>query len=417
MSFSSVPQTGPTFTKHPPAVDVFHPFPRLPPEIRNKIWSFYLADVTPQRYRFSLRYPVHEVHRSKSWTFPGDELFLVPTFTYNKNYDGPAAPLDFLKPLKESTNTRRIASATCVQSRQVVLELLPDTLSFRNIPIRRGWWVHMAEFPEYTLRFNGAKDIFVFHADWEDQEAAIHISGFRGSPPDSFSRIRHVGIAVDRFTNEHLPQIRIPSHFLPTYGTGHCPCTTEQCQDCCKQEPLPEFLSLFPLLKKFYVAKVPIKSKHQPLDQIPPFPAPEYVICPCPEGSKHSWQMIRSTDACGWFVIYDERSPCPFPKIKRVENLRRLWRPHFPYYQALNHLEILFIQPWDPETCSDSPLCNSACILFSMSFERDCSFILAGGSNTYSEIEAESVIESHQGGFGQKTRIHTSYPLLYSLSL
>jgi hypothetical protein len=68
--------------------------------------------------------------------------------------------------------------------------------------------------------------------------------------------------------------------------------------------------------------------------------------------------MIRSTDACGWFVIYDERSPCPFPRIKRVENLRRLWRPHFPYYRALNHLEILFIQLWDSETCSNSPPCN-----------------------------------------------------------
>jgi hypothetical protein len=360
MAFSSVPQTGPTFTEHPLVEDVFQPFPRLPLEIRNKIWSFYLADATRQMYRFSLRYPIRsQVKLPKNCSLPGDELFLEPTFTRNKRYAGTSAGLDFLQPLKESTNTRRIASATCVQSRQVVLELFPDTLPFRHFPSKWGWWMHVAEFPEYILRFNGAKDIFVFNADWEDQAAAIQISSFRGSPPDSFSRIRHVGIAVDRFTKEHLPQIRIPPHLPSTYGTYYCPCTTEQCQDCCKQEPLPEFLSLFPLLKKFYVARVPIRSNHQPLDQIPSFPPPpEHVICPCPEGPKHSWPMIRSTDACGWFVIYDERSPCPFPKIKRVENLRRLWRPHFPYYRALSHLEILFIQLWDPETCSNSPPCN-----------------------------------------------------------
>lgn len=150
MAFSSVPQTGPTFTEHPLVEDVFQPFPRLPPEIRNKIWSFYLADATRQMYRFSLRYPIRsQVKLPKNCSLPGDELFLEPTFTRNKRYAGTSAGLDFLQPLKESTNTRRIASATCVQSRQVVLELFPDTLPFRHFPSKWGWWMHVAEFPEY----------------------------------------------------------------------------------------------------------------------------------------------------------------------------------------------------------------------------------------------------------------------------
>jgi hypothetical protein len=212
-----------------------------------------------------------------------------------------------------------------------------------------------ADFPEYVLRFNAAKDIIVFHADWTDQEAAVKIAKLKGSLPDDFLKIRHVGIAVDKIRTRY--RTAVP----PKYGTYDCGCLTEECQDYCKKEPLPSFLSLFPLIEKFYIAGVPSSSTHQPGDQIR---AGKELSgdanCACPnEGERHSWSTIRSADACGCFAIYDERSTCPFPKFDRIEELRQHWRPHFPYYRALDYLDIRFIQLWDPDTFTNSPPCNS----------------------------------------------------------
>jgi len=67
-----------------------------------------------------------------------------------------------------TTTTRRIASMTRVQSRQVVLEMYPDTLTFRLFPRHWGLMVNGpdgAGFPEHVLSFNGAKDIFIFNAN------------------------------------------------------------------------------------------------------------------------------------------------------------------------------------------------------------------------------------------------------------
>jgi hypothetical protein len=227
---------------------------------------------------------------------------------------------------------------------------------FRHFPTTWGWWKDTTCFPEHVLHFNGAKDIIVFHANWVDQVTAVQISHFRGSSPEIFSRIRHVGIAVDKLRK--LCYAKIPPH-EDTYGTMDCTCITEECQDYRREEPLPRFLSLFPLIEKFYIASVPSSSTHRPGDQIlsSKFPARD-ANCPCTEGPRHYWPMIRSSDACGQFVIYDDRSSCPFPKFNRVEMLRQHWRPHFPYYRTLESLEIFFIQIWDPETLINSPPCN-----------------------------------------------------------
>ena len=330
--------------------------------VRHKVWTHYLADATPQIYRFTLRYPKRMRRRDsfgRNYLLAGDQLFLQPTGCIKG-----LAERYYLQHLRESTATRHIASATCVQSRQIVLELYPDTLMFRHFPSDWGFLVDKhhtywdspdgASFPEHVLRFNGAKDIIVFHADWADQEAAIEIARLRGSQLSDFLKIRHVGIAVDKIRRKHH------THIPPQYGTPDCICATEECQDYCKKEPLPSFLSLFPLAEKFYIAGVPSSSIHQPGDQIQAGKDPTGdANCPCPnEGSRHSWPMIRSRDTCGWFVIYDERSLCPFPKFDRIEELRQRWRPHFPYYQALDHLEIRFIQLWDPDSFTNSRPCN-----------------------------------------------------------
>jgi len=307
---------------------IFHQYPRLPTELRHKIWTHYVEDATPQIYRFIFRYPEYmsRRHLGRFSYRAGDQLFLQPI----ESTSGPEEK-HLLQPLRESMVTRYIASATCVQSRQVVLQLYPDVLTFRYFPPGWGWregppglWpkTDRVGFPEYVLRFNGAQDIIVFHADWTGLEAAVEISNLRGSPFDNFLKMRHVGIAVHKLRNIYYRQ------GPPGYGAHDsiCTCETEECEDYCKKEPLPSFLSLFPRIEKFYIAGVPSSSTHQPGDQIlaKQFPSGN-ANCPCPnEGPRHSWPLIKSSDACGSFVIYDKRSTCPFPKFDRVEELRQL---------------------------------------------------------------------------------------------
>ena len=114
----------------------------------------------------------------------------------------------------------------------------------------------------------------------------------------------------------------------------------------------PSFLSLFLLLETFYVAGVPNTTIHLPGDQIHAGNGRlGDTNCPCPNDKpRHSWPLIRNLDACGWFLIYDEHSVCPFSKFDNVEKIRLHWCPHFPYYRALNYLEIEFIQLWDPDS-------------------------------------------------------------------
>jgi hypothetical protein len=357
MAFLATPHLGSTVSE---CSSVFYPFPRLPQELRHKIWTLYLSDATPQMYSFELRYPCRLTH--DPWCNnlrPSDQVFLqpLPCVIPDNKY--------FLQPLRASSTTRHIASATCVESRQVVLETCPDTLRFRHFP---GGWMHSkykspadrpdgTGYPEYTLRFNATKDIIVFHAGWEDQAAAVKVSELRGLPPDDFLKIRHVGIAVGSFRVQYR-------HMDTQWGTpferNSCKCKTEVCQDYCKEEPLPKFLSLFPSLETFYVSGVPSGGVHKPGDQGHAGEGPSGdANCSCLNvRQRHSWPMIRSPGVCGWFAIYDERSACPFPKFDPVEEIRQRWRPHFPYYRALDNLDIKFIQLWDPVCCTNSRLCN-----------------------------------------------------------
>ena len=157
---------------------VFPLFPRLPPELRRKIWMYYLTDATPQMYRFTLRYP-HRLSYNpwRNHLCPGDQVFLrLPQC------------------IRGSEDKHR-----------------------KDRPDGAG-------FPEYILRFNSVKDIVVFHAAWEDQEAAVKIANLRGSLPDAFLKIPHVDIAVGGFQMVHNRPLR---YGMPRY---ECGCATEQCQ-------------------------------------------------------------------------------------------------------------------------------------------------------------------------------------------
>jgi hypothetical protein len=345
MASISVPFAADVESTHPHAI--FHPFARLPLELRYKIWIHYLEDQTPLMYNFTLRYPQRINKRTgDNFVYAGDRLFLQP----RECTSGSNRTTQDFSQLRKATATRHIASAVCTEARQVVLELFPDKLRFRNLPREWGWieMAHMgpgklngSPFLEYILRFNGARDIIIFDADWADQESAIKIAALGGSVHDSFLQMRHVGIAIDKL--RHTTDGMMPFK----YGTRACRtgCRTEECRDCCAKEPLPKFLGLFPLLEKFYIAQVPSFSENQPGGQTQTSFTSMGATCPCPSsGPRHSWPVIRSSDTCGWFTIYDERSECLLPKLDRVEELRQHWRPHFPYYRALDHLKIRFIQ-------------------------------------------------------------------------
>lgn len=338
--------------------EIFQPsaMARLPFELRVKIWKYYL-DETPQLYRFNLRYPYRGSVCDSSIrdVQAGDHLILQPVQCILNNDQTRDSPEKcFLQPLRDVMKTRRTASMTCLESRQVVLDMYPDTLTFR---ILSGRWPSGTDpldgtgFVKCTLRFDGSKDIFIFNSCWQDLDATLQIAKLKGSGPADFLTMRHVGIAL----NDLRSSVRY-RYGRPAYGTNKCldNCATEACRDHCQYDPLPAFLSLFPLLERFYIAAVPSSSTHQLENQFQAgtWPSAE-ANCPCPiEEMRHTWQVIWNNQACGWSMIYDERSSCPFPRFSRVEVLRQRWRPHFPYYQVLNHLEIRFIQPLMPN-CND----------------------------------------------------------------
>ncbi|KAH6678615.1 hypothetical protein B0J14DRAFT_326859 [Halenospora varia] len=347
----------------------FYLFSRLPCELQLKIWSHYLEDATRQMYRFTLRYPIrlqHHIYEIEKIQ-PVDQLFLQPYNYANDNSAQAQAQSEraCLQPIEISISTRRIASMTCVQSRKVVLEMFPDTLTFRIFPkdwglIGNGNWRKWdspdgSPFPEYVLRFNGAQDIIVFNASWTAQAYAVQISRLRGSPHDCFRSIQHVGLDTDEL-GVCSGQRKLG---LPLYGTWYCEggcggrsgCTTNECRDRCIKEPLPHFLSLFPQLKNLYIVKTPRSIPHDGSQQREAGNQ-SYLNtnCPCPpEGSGHDWPVIRDSNTRRWFVIYDERGVCPFPKFPMVEEARKNWRGHFPYYRAFEHLNIEFIQPLRPK--------------------------------------------------------------------
>lgn len=333
--------------------DTFYPYTRLPFELRLKIWAHYLEDESHQIYRFSLRYLL------RSGTRPAilrsvessDRVYLQPVKdSEDDDLDGVAC---YLEPLWQSTLLRRIASRTCVEARHVVLESFPDTLEFRVLPRQwgdiRGSWsrlpLSVTGYPARTLRFNGTKDIMIFNASFDDQAFVAEIARKSNIPVEGFQNIRNMGLAVGSLREWS------PTEFMASRETGkwQCEigtsCTGTSCHKCNEQDYTRQFLSLFPSLDTFYLAGLPASSNHPLTDKRKDLKALKYTICPCSDTSKHTWPTIRSSHDCGWFMIYDERSDCPFPKFGGLERLREVWRPDFPY-QAANGIEVRFIQPW-----------------------------------------------------------------------
>lgn len=339
----------------------FHPFPALPYELRTKIWMEHLKEATPLVYRFSMRYSRRScvksglVWHSEIYHYaakPEDRVILKPTA-----YDDIRS--DFLRQnLILSTSASRAALATCIESRQIALKILPDSLPFRNLP--RFWTANGCHkddpadgtaYPEYILRFNGARDIIIFDAGWEDQEAVVEISKLQGRVPDGCSRMQHVGISVGALEFGH----GWDGLGVPSYGVNpdECRCVTDDCRDTCRLEPLPRFLSCFPLLKTFYIARVSCSDPGDTSNSVRTYLKDASCQCNLEEngvggsGVRHVWSTIKSADIDRWCVAWDERTGC-FPTNYLIEEIRQFWRAQFPYYKELKHLDIKFLRRLDP---------------------------------------------------------------------
>jgi hypothetical protein len=343
----------------------FHGFSLLPYELRARIWTEHLENATPLVYRFKIRYNLRSRVKS-GWIYDCD------LYHYNAQPDdvvilepgGSEIPFlritasEHRRTLASSTLASRTTLATCSESRQLATRLLPDSLPFRILPPR--WTDEMENqeslpdgtgYPEYVLRFNGARDIIIFHANWEDQEAVINISKL-GGPPASFSQMQHIGLTIGSFDYGHGDTCNI---FGPSYGISRdeCRCLTDDCTDACQLEPLPRFLACFPSLQSFYIARISNDGADYGDVSESVWTRLADASCHCEPRSessepKHVWPTIKSADIDRLCVVWDERTGC-FPTHYLIDVIRQGWRSHFPYYQALEHLNIRFLRRLDPE--------------------------------------------------------------------
>ena len=207
--------------------DTFHPYNRLPLELRLKILTHYLEDEFQRTYRFSLRYLL------RSGTRPAilrsvessDRVYLQPVKGFKD--DDLDSVASYLEPLRQSTLLRIIASRTCVEALQVV-EAFPDTLEFRVLPRQwgdiRGSWSRLPlsskGYPACTLRFNGTKNIMIFDDSFDDQAFVAEISGKSNVPVEGFLGIRNMGLAIGSLREWS------PTEFMASRETGKWQCGT-----------------------------------------------------------------------------------------------------------------------------------------------------------------------------------------------
>jgi len=339
-------------------------FLALPYELRRRIWIEYLQESTPLVYRFCIRYNLRSrVRYTQGRVYdiyhyapePDDTVILdTPTYGYHGGIEW--------QNLVRSTLASRATLATCQESRQIALKFLPHSLPFRELPV--GWTndgykldepADGSNYPEYILRFHGARDIIVFQdATWADQEAVVKISELQGRVPDAFLWMEHVGISMRSFACGHRLD---PGGEYGSYGVteNECACSTNVCRDACQYEPLPRFLSCFPSLKAFYIARVSSDFDDGGDELTGTSTSLESADCHCEttkdsgKGSEpeHTWSIIKSSDIDRWCVVWDERTGC-IPVHSRVGLVRQYWRSNFPYYKEMEHLDIRFIRRLDP---------------------------------------------------------------------
>ncbi|KAK7963544.1 hypothetical protein PG988_010518 [Apiospora saccharicola] len=373
-------------------MESFNPYPRLPLELRQAIWQNYLDGerMQPQVYAFEFRYPkrnlvaidpgldppdpdaIHFHYQAQ----PEDRVVLQPFAFYPGEGGGLAGDLALLQ---ASTAPWRAAAATCAVSRQEVLRLLPDVITFQALPATWGdkepangaHWSNSG-FPSYALRFNAAEDVILFYANWTDLEAVIRMAQTSsGRTHESFAGIRNVGLGtrglLQGWSTKGMPHC---------YRRRECLCDTDACpaDDTCRLEPLPGFLEMFPQLQTLYLAdtrRVVITPQYMSMmrsecsfefcDTFEGFPTDDegwvekedgtrtFYRCP---SKRNIWPVFQAVDFVRRAVVaFDDRDDgCLLPNHRfsvpwdpKVREIRRRWRRAFPYYKSLQHLDIKFL--------------------------------------------------------------------------
>lgn len=224
----------------------FPAFIDLPFELRRQVWAIGLAEQLDRLYQFRLK-------QSKEDEPPPLCLVMSPE-TFN-----------------QATALTRRFLATCRESRQVTMELLPQALHVRARP-RESKDDH--DNRTRVLRFNGSRDYIevLFMTDHRLQEAISN------GPCRRFSGIRNlslgpdgVGILVRMFGN----------------GVGLCPgrCQGPECADACQLHPIPRLMRMFPDLTTLCI-------------QVSALENPNPCSCLDEDGSPvtHDWPTLKTTD-------------------------------------------------------------------------------------------------------------------------
>jgi hypothetical protein len=192
---------------------VFHLFPELPPDLRYKFWPHFLENTTPEMYIFTLRYPraISNLVRSRK---PGRRELLMSAEVFLRPL-GHTDETNLIRSLKYSIAAYRTAFAICVQARQAVLEMFPDTLTFRDFPKtwrrkidrkNNEWTSPDTEgYPARILRFNSAQEVIVFEIFPSILKDISTMSAATGKVPENFLNIRHIGFTVSMFDSLYKP--------------------------------------------------------------------------------------------------------------------------------------------------------------------------------------------------------------------
>ncbi len=268
---------------------------------------------------------------------PTDRLILEPRL-YKTHMHNPSTPkndasrLKLLQPWVTSTASSRSASATCHEARQIVLELLPNTIKFqllpyawRNGPGKNRIHLDRTTYPEYTLRFS-------------------RCSGLSSSSTPTGKTKRPL---QTWFINQNLTWLPSPrcvtlvSHSADSDGNDAIWTAQSARQKATVSVRLKS--AEIAAAKKFLCALSPAfprltRSTSQPflkifgrtrrlniLEKLGRLPQNSLCSCPGRDGVKprHSWPIIASPpEVCGWLVIYDDRAGC-FPKFKAIESVGR----------------------------------------------------------------------------------------------
>ncbi|KLU81863.1 hypothetical protein MAPG_00944 [Magnaporthiopsis poae ATCC 64411] len=369
--------------------NAFHRFRWLPAELRRLIWLQHLGEAasSPTIYRFKILHTVSTFPKIEDGAYrqvatAEDDVFLAPMATLEYKYLDIEDNRFYWDNLVRSTRANRAALAACPESRQIAVGLLPDAIPFRKLT-RTGSrdlveWTrgcvdinHARSLPEYLLRFNRNRDIIVFDTTWYDEEVMMQLSRFvdneNGAAPRRwtkvFSQLRRVGLSMESFARGATG-----GYHEFSYGvcrTEHCGCATDACRDSCRLDPLPGFLtSIFPELETFYIAQVAGVLDDNPKDNYEPFVPLRDADCKCAAaasakedpgetgtnqpGRHHVWPSFRSADIDRLCACWDEQTGCLSPYSMLLDWIRREWRPQFPYYQKLEHLDIRFLRRLDP---------------------------------------------------------------------